>query len=128
MKKTIGTVLFIVSDGKVLLAEIEYPNGQRLWNGIGGVVDDGESPADAVVREVSEETQLIISTSDIEEAMPIHLPNLELHVFTAKKFGGQLDIIDPTLKQLRWFDLASVPYGQMHAGNDEWLPGVLLAA
>jgi hypothetical protein len=73
MSKTIGTVCFIISGDKVLLAEIEYPDGRRLWNGI----------------------------------------------------GGELATVDPTLKQLRWFDIAKLPYAQMHPGNEAWLPKVL---
>ncbi len=53
-----GTVCFLVKGRKVLLALIEYPSGDRKWNGIGGVIEEGENPIDAVVREFEEETFL----------------------------------------------------------------------
>lgn len=125
MDTTIGTVCFIVDNGKVLLAEIEYPDGKRLWNGIGGVVDKGETSRQAVVREISEETKLVAKEMDVVENTVINVGSLELHVFTTEKWNGELEIIDPTLKQLQWFGFESVPYAKMHQGNDEWLPGIL---
>lgn len=128
MSKIIGTVCFIISENKVLLAEIEYPDGRRLWNGIGGVVDEGETPAEAVAREISEETKLVVGKEDLVEATVVETGDLELHVFTSSRWEGELATIDPTLKQLRWFDIDSVPYARMHKGNDAWLPGVLAVA
>jgi len=125
MNKTIGTVCFVVSDGKVLLAEIEYPDGKRLWNGIGGVVDTGETPQRAVVREISEETKLVVNESDVKEMKVVNIDNLELHIFVTSKWSGELQVLDPTLKQLKWFEFDSVPYSQMHIGNEKWLPRIL---
>lgn len=51
--KIIGTVCFIVQSNQVLLAEIEYPDGKRLWNGIGGVAESGESPEETAARGIS---------------------------------------------------------------------------
>ncbi len=125
MNQIIGTVCFITSGNKVLLAEIEYPDGRRLWNGIGGVVDPGETPKQAVVREISEETGLVVSEADVTESKTINVGNLELHVFTTQKYNGELETIDPTLKQLKWFDFENVPYAHMHLNNDKWLPEIL---
>lgn len=125
MSKTTGTVCFIITKNKVLLAEIEYPDGRRLWNGIGGVVDEGETPTQAVLREIGEETKLIVRKEDVVQAIVVQIGNLELHVFTATKWEGELATIDPTLKQLKWFDINDVPYSRMHEGNEAWLPGVL---
>ncbi len=128
MKHVVGTVCFIKIDNKVLLAEIEYPDGRRLWNGIGGVVDPGETPTQVVVREISEETKLLVRPSEVVESKIITIGILELHVFTASSYTGELEVIDPTLKQLKWFDLDDVPYQQMHPGNDTWLPDILKRA
>ncbi|MDQ5886043.1 MAG: 8-oxo-dGTP diphosphatase / 2-hydroxy-dATP diphosphatase [Patescibacteria group bacterium] len=125
MKKIIGTVCFIVHGKRVMLAEIIYPDGKRFWNGLGGVVDDGESPKNAVVREISEETKIAVRESDVTEVKIINVGNLELHIFATSRYSGELQVLDPTLKQLQWFDFDSVPYSQMHIGNDSWLPGVL---
>lgn len=125
IKKTTGTVCFIVDKNKVLLAKIQYPNGEYLWNGIGGVVDSHETPVQAVVREISEEIQLVVCEQDVEEKMVIRIDGLELHIFIAKKWSGNLEIIDPTIKRLKWFEYDKVPYKNMHKNNDKWLPQLL---
>lgn len=127
MTKTVGTVCFIVKDYKVLLAEIEYPDGRQLWNGIGGVIEEGETPAQAVIREIGEETKLIVNEQDVQEKAVINANNLELHVLVAHAWSGTLETIDPTLRQLKWFPVDAVPYDQMHPGNNEWLPAILTA-
>lgn len=125
MSKSKGTVCFIVDNGRVLLAEIHQPNGIVVWNGIGGVMEDGETPSQTVVREVGEETRIILKEEDITEETVVNIGDLELHVLVAHAWSGELEIIDPTLKQLKWFNFADVPYDKMHPGNDQWLPDVL---
>jgi len=125
MKKTIGTVCFIVEDNKVLLVEFEPPTGPNYWSGIGGVVDEGEAPINGLMREISEETLLSISKEDVQEVTIVHIRDLELHVFVATKWTGELKAIEPSLKQIGWFDFQNVPYAQMRPGNEEWLPSIL---
>jgi len=44
-----------VKDGKVLLIYKKRGLGEGLYNGVGGKVEDGESPEEAIVREAEEE-------------------------------------------------------------------------
>ena len=85
MSKIIGTVCFIIQNNKVLLAEIQMPNGTRVWNGLGGVVEDSESLEEAVAREMAEETKLIIKPGDVTEAKVITIGDLELHAMVTHK-------------------------------------------
>lgn len=125
MSKIIGTVCFIIQNNKVLLAEIQMPNGTRVWNGLGGVVEDSESLEEAVAREMAEETKLIIKPGDVTEAKVITIGDLELHAMVTHKWAGELTPNEPSILQLQWFDIDAVPYDQMHPGNDEWLPEIL---
>ena len=58
---TIGALCYIRNRDRVLL-ELRADGllGQGLWNAPGGHVEDGESPAEAAVREVREETGLTV--------------------------------------------------------------------
>ena len=50
-----ATLLFVVRDGRVLLIRKKRGLGAGKINGPGGRIDDGETPAEAAVREVHEE-------------------------------------------------------------------------
>ncbi len=127
MKKRVGTVCFIVENNKVLLALIEYSPNDRKWNGIGGFVEENESPEDAVVREISEETFIQVDKNDLTRVKELDL-DIRLIIFKTKKWIGELKIKDSSLKELKWFEFDKIPYSQMHEGNDKWLPEVLKLA
>ena len=119
---------FIISGRQVLLANIEYGLNDRKWNGIGGMVDDHESPEHAVVREIAEETELIVNRNDLVNFGVINTGKLFLHVFTADKWVGELSVKDVSLKELRWFNFDELPFSEMWPGNEDWLPGILKLA
>jgi len=120
-----ATVCFLRRDNKVLLALIEYPSGDRKWNGIGGYVEPLESPEDAVIREANEEIGIHIHPDSLKLLKTIPLKEIELNIFSADQWEGDLTIIDSTLKELRWFALDDIPYDKMHIDNDKWLPELL---
>jgi 8-oxo-dGTP diphosphatase len=120
-----ATVCFLRKTSKVLLALIEYPSGDRKWNGIGGFVEQNESPEAAVVREAAEEIGIQINPEDLNLYKIIPLEEIELAVFSVDRWKKDPIIIDTTLKELRWFSPNEVPYDQMHPDNDKWLPGLL---
>lgn len=62
-KKKVAGKLVIWSDkGKVLLVKPTYKKG---WQFPGGAVEVGESPTAGLIREIKEETNLVIHESDI---------------------------------------------------------------
>lgn len=54
----IGIGAVVISDGKILLEKRKNEPGKGKWSIPGGLVDIGESPEQAVIREVKEETCL----------------------------------------------------------------------
>ena len=125
MNKYIATVCFFIKDRHVLLVEAEYPDGHRVWNGIGGKVDDNETPVQGLLREIGEETKIQVLEQDIVKADVITEGNFELHVFITHTWSGETVMIDPTIKQFDWFAFEEVPYEQMHKNNETWLPNIL---
>ncbi len=121
-----GTVCFIVEKDCVLLALIEYAPGDQKWNGIGGYVEAGESLEDCVVREMQEETEIIVEKKDVEEVAQIDVsPELLLHVFLAHAWRGELQAKEASLKDFHWWPKNDLPLAQMFSGSVRWLPLVL---
>ncbi len=56
------TICFIRSQDQLLMLNRQKPPNMGLWNGVGGKIEPGESPYQAVLREVEEETGLRLST------------------------------------------------------------------
>ncbi len=98
--------------------------------GIGGKLEAGESPEQAAVREVHEETGLRLSASDLQAVgvLDYHFPardeySQRSHVFVCRRFAGgpvETDEIVPA-----WFSIDEVPYERMWDDASRWLPTVL---
>jgi 8-oxo-dGTP diphosphatase len=50
------TLCFLLHGDEVLMLHRRFPPNQGLWNGVGGHIEPGEMPRQAVIREVGEET------------------------------------------------------------------------
>lgn len=124
MRKRIGTVCFIQDQDKVLLALIEYAQGNRKWTGIGGIVEENETPDEAVVREINEETFIKVDKENLTKFKELDL-DIHLIIYKTKKWSGELKIKDPSIKELKWFKANEIPYDQMYEDNDKWLPELL---
>ena len=70
MRTLINTTLcYIEKDGCYLMlhrTKKENDYNKDKWIGIGGKFENGESPEDCAVREVREETGLIVEPADLE--------------------------------------------------------------
>ncbi|HEV7588070.1 MAG TPA: NUDIX domain-containing protein [Longimicrobium sp.] len=104
-------------DGRILLQR-RADNGR--WNLPAGAVDPGESPADAVVREVGEETGLRVRPVRVagvfggRDGLHHRYPNGDEVEFTAIVFecvvaGGSLQPEDDETSELGWFHLHERP-------------------
>lgn len=72
-----AVMCYLIQDGKCLMIQRQKPPHKGLWSAVGGKIDSGESPRDAVLREFEEETGLTLHepqlrgvSSIIDEAGP----------------------------------------------------------
>lgn len=52
------TICFIKQENKILLLNREKPSWMGSWNGVGGKLEEGETPTECIIREVFEETSI----------------------------------------------------------------------
>lgn len=115
---------------EVLLGRKKHGLGEGYYVGLGGKLEPGERAVDAAVREVLEESGLVVAEGDLDPRglLSYHFPSRESwsqesSVFVGRRFAGDpvaSDELDP-----EWFALADVPYDQMWDDAKRWLPGVL---
>jgi len=115
---------------EVLLGRKKHGLGMGNFVGLGGKLEPGESAVDAAVREVFEESGVVVAASDLEPRglLTYHFPHREAwsqesNVFVCRTWAGEptgSDELDP-----EWFPLDVVPFDEMWDDARRWLPAVL---
>jgi 8-oxo-dGTP diphosphatase len=124
------TRLSASGEPQVLLGRKKKGLGLGNIVGLGGKLEPGETPVDAAVREVEEESGLTV-TRDALTPMGVltylfpHRPawSQRSNVFVATAFSGtprESDELNP-----EWFTIADLPVDDMWDDARHWLPGVL---
>lgn len=112
-----GSLAYLVHDGRVLLLKRDNPPFAGYWSAPGGKLEFGETPQECCIREVYEETGIrLISTPPnlraiqtvIDVAIPIHW---QLFIFRAdlKRVPTLNPHPDHLEGELRWVKLDVVP-------------------
>lgn len=98
MKNT--TLCYIEKDDKYLmLHRVKKVNDMNhdKWIGVGGKFEDGESPEDCLLREVKEETGLILKRFSYRGIVTFVSNVCEteyMHLFTATEYEGEMQSCD----------------------------------
>ena len=106
MKMT--TLCYIEKDNKYLmLHRVSKKNdiNKDKWIGVGGHFEEGESPEDCLIREVREETGLILKKYRFRGIVTFNADNYETEfmcLYTASEFQG--DLIECNEGKLEWID------------------------
>jgi 8-oxo-dGTP diphosphatase len=115
---------------EVLLGHKKTGLGLGKIVGLGGHVEPGESAAEAAVREVAEESGLIVPRSALTEAahltflFPAHPSwDMDVAIFTAARWSGEPSETEEIRPQ--WFPVAALPFDRMWDDAPRWLPRVL---
>ncbi len=105
----LATLCYVRQGNKTLMLyrnkkENDYHEGK--WNGLGGKLEEGESPEECVIREVSEESGLLIENPIMHGFITFPLfdgkEDWYVFVFTATEFTGEL--IDSSEGKLEWIE------------------------
>ena len=93
------------ADGRLLLVQRANEPGQGLWSLPGGRVEPGEDDAGALVREMAEETGLIVQPGDLIGR--VSRGGYDIADYRCRVIGGSLRAGDDALAA-RWCDAAAL--------------------
>ncbi|MBC7441072.1 MAG: 8-oxo-dGTP diphosphatase [Ramlibacter sp.] len=115
---------------QVLLGRKKKGLGLGNIVGLGGKLEPGETAVQAMVREIEEESGLVVASSDLTPLglLTYLFPHREAwsqesSVFVCTEWTGtprESDELNP-----EWFDVAALPVDEMWDDARHWLPGVL---
>lgn len=104
MKKQIKAVSAIIKkDGKILLIKRGKNPWKDMWGTSGGKIDEGETPNDAIIREINEE--LSVKFYPIKKIKTYHFEDERNSCDTIVFFGkidGEIKIKKDEISELKW--------------------------
>ncbi|HEX3568550.1 MAG TPA: 8-oxo-dGTP diphosphatase [Candidatus Saccharimonadales bacterium] len=123
------SLLFLERDDQILLAMKKRGFGAGRWNGVGGKPEPGEDIRTTAVRETQEE--IGVTPIDFTEVGELHFYfpeekkdwNQLVRVFMCSKWEGEPTESEEMAPE--WYEKSHLPYDEMWADDEMWLPEVL---
>lgn len=125
----LATLCYVFDRNKVLMINRnKRKNDMHLgkWNGLGGKFNPGETPEECVIREVYEESGLLIKNPELKGFLTFPAFDDEedwyVFVFIAKEFSGKLRESDEgELEWIEWENVFHLPLWEGDKYFLEWL-------
>ena len=117
--KTIKVVAAIIVDGgKVFATQRGYGEFKDGWEFPGGKIEEGETPQEALVREIKEELDTEITVGELLDTVEYDYPNFHLSMdcFICKVKAG--DLVLKEHEAAKWLTKDTL-------NNVDWLPADL---
>lgn len=114
--KTINVVAAVIfKDGKVFATQRGYGEFKDGWEFPGGKVEPGESPEDALRREIREELEVEVNVGDLIDTIEYDYPafHLSMKCFACTIAGGSPRLLEH--EAAKWLK-------SMQLGSVDWLP------
>lgn len=114
--KTVEVVAAIIrKDDKVLATQRGYGDFKDGWEFPGGKVEKGETPEAAIVREIQEELDVVISVESFLTTVDYDYPtfHLTMHCYICTVAEGEVCLLEH--EAAKWLDASTVD-------TVDWLP------
>jgi len=109
---TVSVAAIVVNDKREVLMLNHVLRPKSGWGFPGGFLDANERPADAIRREVLEETGIELDDLALEHTL-VRGRHLEI-IFSARPIG-EARVLSSEIYELGWFDKSSMPQGTTFA-------------
>lgn len=115
MKITLATVI-LEKENRILMGLRQNTKAHSgFWGFPGGRVEEGETPAQAAMREVNEEVGVVVEELFEPVIVTEHDSGNIFYVFRSTKWSGQPINREPNLcAKLEWFRLDQLPQNTIH--------------
>jgi len=115
MKEIEVVAAVIFQDGKVFATQRGYGPFKDGWEFPGGKIEVGESPEEALLREISEELETEIEVGELIDTIEYDYPDFHLSMkcFACRIISGDLHLVEH--EAARWLNA-----GQLD--SVDWLP------
>lgn len=117
--KTVNVVAaIIIKDKKIFATQRGYGEFKDGWEFPGGKVEKGETPENAIVREIKEELDTEIKVKEYFDTVEYDYPNFHLSMkcYICSALSGKLELLEH--EAARWLDSDSLL-------SVDWLPADL---
>ncbi len=105
----------IVEGGKVFATQRGYGDYKGGWEFPGGKIEDGETPEQAIIREIEEELATTIRVDQFLSTIDYDYPtfHLTMHCFLCSVVSGNLQLLEH--QSSKWLDASNL-------ADVDWLP------
>ena len=123
------TLCLLKKDNRILLAMKKRGFGEGKYNGVGGKIENGETPEEAMLRETQEEIAVTptnyekVGFLEFDEFYKGQKEKVAFHLYIVSEWTGEpteSEEMNPT-----WFDINDIPYDKMFPDDKYWLPLIL---
>ena len=123
------TLCLLKKDNQILLAMKKRGFGEGKYNGVGGKIEEGETPEEAMIRETEEEIMVTptqyekVGVISFDEYYKGQKGNVIFHLYVASEWIGEPKETEEMCP--KWFDITEIPYDNMFPDDKYWLPLIL---
>lgn len=129
MNKLETTLCLLKKDNEILLAMKKRGFGEGKYNGVGGKIENGETPEMAMIRETQEEISVTpinyekVGLIEFDEFYKGNKQNLVFHLYMVYDWEGTPSETEEMAP--KWFNINEIPYDKMFPDDKYWLPLIL---
>ncbi len=123
------TLCLLKRNDEILLAIKKRGFGEGKYNGVGGKIENNETPEQAMIRETQEEISVTpikyekVGVIEFDEVYKGKKQNLVFHLYMVYEWEGEP--FETEEMAPKWFSINEIPFDKMFPDDKYWLPLIL---